>query len=74
MKQHGRRTACADCVIRKRLRLLEKAYLPCIILSWLGWSKVKWASMLIHYYKILSFTLLVLVFLYRNPSLTVFLV
>ena len=64
MKQHGRRAACADCVIRKRLKLLEKAYLLCIILSWLGWSKVKWTLMLIIYYKILSFTLLVLVFLY----------
>ena len=74
MKQQGRRAARAECVIRKRLKLLEKAYLLCIILSWLGRSKVKRESMLIIYYKILSFTLLVLVFLCLNPSLTVFLV
>ena len=74
MKQQGRRAARARCVMRKRLKLFEKAYLLCIILSWLGWSKVKQALMLLIYYKILSFTLLVLVFLYRNPSLTVFLV
>ena len=74
MKQQGRRAARARSVIHKRLKLLEKAYLLCIILSWLGWSKGKRALMLIIYYKILSFTLLVLVFLYRNPSLTVFLV
>ena len=74
MKQQGRRAARTECVIRKRLKLLEKSYLICIILSWLGWSKVKRALMLIIYYKILSFTLLVLVFLHRNPSLTVFLV
>ena len=73
MKQQGRRAARAECVIRKRLTLLKKAYFLCIILSWLGWSKVKRALMLIMYYKILSFILLVLVFLYRNPSLTVFL-
>ena len=64
MKQQRRRAARAECVIR-RLNA---------ILSWLGWSKVKRALMLIIYYKILSFTLLVLVFLYRNPSLTVCLV
>ena len=74
MKQQGQRAARAECVIRKRLKLLEKAYLLCIILSWLGRSKVKRESMLIIYYKILSFTLLVLVFLCFNPSLTVFLV
>ena len=74
MTQQGRRAARAECVIRKRLKLLEKAYLLCVILSWLEWSKVKRASMLIIYHKILSFTLLVLVFLYCNPSLTVFLV
>ena len=74
MTQQGRRAAHAECVIRKRLKLLEKAYLLCVILSWLGWSKVKRVSMLIIYYKIPSFTLLVLVFLYCNPSLTVFLV
>ena len=38
MKQQGRRAARAGCVRRKRLKLLEKAYLLCIILSWLGWS------------------------------------
>ena len=74
MKQQGRCAAREECVIRKRLKLVEKAYLLCIILSWLGWSKVKRALMLISYYKLLSFTLLVLVFLYRNPSMTVFLV
>ena len=74
MKQQRRRAARARCVIRKRLKLLEKAYLRSIILSWIGWSKVKRALMLIIYYKILSFTLLDLFFLYRNPSLTVFLV
>ena len=74
MKQQRRRAARADCVMSKRLKLLEKAYLLCIILSWLGWSKVKRALMLITYYKNLSFILLVLVFLYRNPYLTVFLV
>ena len=72
MKQQRRRAARADCVMSKRLKLLEKAYLLCIILSWLGWSKVKRALMLITYHKILSFTRLVLVFLYRNPSLIVF--
>ena len=56
MKQQGWRAARADCVIRKRLKLLEKAYLLCIILSRPGWSKVKRALMLIIYYKILSFT------------------
>ena len=74
MKQQGRRAVRARCAIRKRLKLLEKAYLLYIILSWLGWTKVKWTLMLIIYYKILSFTLLVLVFLYRNPSMTVFLI
>ena len=74
MKQQGRRAARAECVVRKRLKLLKKACLLCIILNWLGWSKVKLVLMLINYNKILSFTLLVLVFLYRNPSLTVFLV
>ena len=74
MKQQGRRAARARCVIRKRLKVLEKAYFLFIILSWLGWSKVKRALMLIIYYKFLSFTRLVLVFLYCNPSLTVFLV
>ena len=64
----------AECVIRMRLKLLEKAFFLCIILSWLAWSKVKRALMLIIYYKILSFTFLVMVFLCRNPSLTVFLV
>ena len=33
MKQQGQRAACAECVIRTRLKLLEKAYLLCIILS-----------------------------------------
>ena len=74
MKQQRRRAARAECVIRKRLILFKKAYLLCIILSWLGWSKVKSALMLIIYYKILSFTLLDLVFLYSNPFLTVILV
>ena len=74
MKQRGRRAARAECVIHKRLELLEKAYLLCIILSWIGWSIVKHALMLILYFTILSFTLLVLVFLHRNPFLTVFLV
>ena len=74
MKQQGRRSARAECVIRKHLKLLEKPYLLCIILSRLGWSKMKRALMLIIYDKIPSFTLLVLVFLYRNPSLTMFLV
>ena len=36
MKQKGRRAAGAECVMRKRLKLLKKAYLLCIILSWLG--------------------------------------
>ena len=63
MNRQGRRAARAGCVIRKRLKLLEKGYLLCIIPSWLGWSKVKRALMLIIYYKILLFTLLVLVFL-----------
>ena len=40
----------------KRSKSLKKAYLLCIILNWLGWRKVKWALMLIIYYKILSFT------------------
>ena len=74
MKQQGRRAARAECVIHKRLELLEKAYLLCIILSWIGWSEVKQALILMLCFKILSFTFLVLVFLYRNPSLTVFLV
>ena len=74
MKQQGRSAARAGCAIPKRLKLLEKAYLLCTILSWLGWSKVKRALMIIIYYKILSLAVLVLVFLYRNPSLTVFLV
>ena len=72
MKQQERRAARAGCAIRKRLKLLEKTYLLCTILSCLGWSKVKRALMLIIYYKILSLAVLVLVFLYRNPSLTVF--
>ena len=58
---------------RRRAARAEVSYVNAI-LSWLGWSKVKRALMLIIYYKILSFTLLVLVFLYRNPSLTVCLV
>ena len=33
MKQQGQR---AECVIRKRLKLLEKAYLLRIILRWRG--------------------------------------
>ena len=70
MKQQGRRAARTECVIRKRLKLLKKAYLLCIILSWLGWSKVKRALTLVFYYKILSFTHLVLAFLPHNPSLT----
>ena len=74
MKQQGRRAARAKCVIRKRLKLLRSLYLLCIILGWLGWSKVNRALMLIIFYEILSFTVLVLVFLYCNPSLTVFLV
>ena len=74
MKQQGRRAASARCVIRKRLKVLQKAYLLSIILSLFGWSQVKRALMLIIHYKILSFTLLILVFLYSNPSLTVFLV
>ena len=41
MKQQGRGAARAGCLIRKRLKLLEKAYLLCIILSMLRWSKVK---------------------------------
>ena len=56
MKQQERRAARAECIIRQRLKLVEKAYLLCIILSWLGWSKVKRALMLIIYYKTLSFT------------------
>ena len=56
MKQQGQRAAREKCVIRKRLNLIEKAYLLCIILSWLGWSKVKQALMLMSFYKILSFT------------------
>ena len=32
MKQQGRRPARADCVIRKRLKLLKKAYLRSVIL------------------------------------------
>ena len=56
MKQQRRRAARAECVIRKRLKLLEKAYLLCIILSWLGWSKAMRAIVLISYCKILSFT------------------
>ena len=56
MKQQGRRAARAGCVIRKGLKLLEKTYLVCIILNWLGWSKVKRALMLISYRKFLSFT------------------
>ena len=39
--------ARAGCAIHKRLKLLEKPYLLCIILSRLGWSRVKWALMLI---------------------------
>ena len=58
MKQQGRRAARARRVIRNRLKLLDKAYLLCIILSWLGWSKVKGALILVIYYKILSVTLL----------------
>ena len=63
MKRQGWRATRAECVIRKRLKLLEKANLLCIILSWLGWSEVKRSLMLMIYYKILSFTLSVLVFL-----------
>ena len=74
MKQQGQRADRARCVIRKHLKLLENAYLPCIILSWRGWSKVKRALMLIFFEKILSFTLLVLVFLHCNLQLFVFLV
>ena len=47
MKQQRRRAARAECVIRKRLKLLKKAYFLCIILNWLGWRKVKRALMLI---------------------------
>ena len=47
MKQQERHGARAECVIRKHLKLLEKAYLLCIILSWLGWSQVTRALMLI---------------------------
>ena len=47
MKQQRRRAARARCAIRKRLKLLEKAYLRCIIPSCLGWSQVKRALMLI---------------------------
>ena len=39
MKQQGRRAARADCVIRKRLKFLEKAYVLLIILSWLHGAK-----------------------------------
>ena len=74
MKQQGQCAARAKCVNRKCLKLLKKAYLLCIILNRLGWSKVTQALTLIIYYKILSFTLLVLIFLSHNPSLTVFLV
>ena len=59
MKQQRRRAARAECVIRK-------CYFK---LAWMEQSQA--GLMLIIYYKILSFTLLVLVFLYRNPSLTV---
>ena len=62
MKQQRRRVARAECVIRK-------CYFE---LAWMEQSQG--ALMLIIYYKILSFTLYVLVFLYRNPSLTVCLV
>ena len=41
MKQQRRRAARVDCMICKRLKLLEKVYLLCIILSWVGWSKAK---------------------------------
>ena len=47
MKQQRLRAARARCVIRKRLKLLDKGYLLCIILSWLGWSKVNRALILI---------------------------
>ena len=33
IKQQGRCATRVECVIRKRLKLLEKAYLLCIILS-----------------------------------------
>ena len=36
MKQQGRDAARTECVIRKRLKLLKKAYLLFIILIWLG--------------------------------------
>ena len=39
MKQKRRRAACAECVIRKHLHLLIKAYLLYIILIWLGEAK-----------------------------------
>ena len=76
MKDEVAKAACCSCKMynAKRLKLLKKAHLICIILSWLGWRKVKQALMLIIDYKILSFSVLVLVFLYCNPSLTVFLV
>ena len=63
MKQQRRRAARAECVIRK-------CYFE---LAWMEQSQAG-ALMLIIYYKILSFTLYLLVFLYRNPSLTVCLV
>ena len=67
MKQQRWRAARARCVKRKHLKLLEKAYLFCIILSWRRWSKVKRELILIIYYKTLSFTLLVLVFSLPQP-------
>ena len=69
MKQQRRGAARAGCAIRKRLKLLEKAYryLLYIILSWLEWTKVKRTLILIIYYKILSFISLVLVFSPPQP-------
>ena len=56
MKQQGRRSACAGCVTRKHLKFLVKAYLLCIILSWLVWNEAKRAH---KYYKTLAFNMLI---------------
>ena len=56
MKQQGHRAARAGCVICKRLKLLERAYLFCITMSYLVRSKGKRVLMLVIYYMILSFT------------------
>ena len=49
-------------VIRSRLKMLAKAYLFFLSISWLGWGKTKWALL-----ENVVIYILGLVFLNRNP-------